>query len=135
MTSFPVMSLPPPASYSPVEAQTYTIPQFLAFSCRFQVTSGEMMSIPGHFRSHSHVTTFPVTSLPPPASYSPVGAQTYTKPEVLAFFQVTSGHVGSSNVISCHVTVTSCELQPCWNSNLHRTRIFCLLQPLPGDFQ
>ena len=38
-----------------------------------QVTSGEMTSLPN--------ASFPVTRLPTLASYSPVGAQTYTKPE------------------------------------------------------
>ena len=38
-------------------------------------------------------------------------------------------------VISCRVTATSCELQPCSSSNMHKTRVFGFLQPLPGDFR
>jgi len=82
-----------------------------------------------------HVTSFPVMWRPPPASFIPVGAQTYPKDDLYAFyshFQVTSaqmtllpGHlwsVRSCDVISCHVTTTSCELQPCRSSNVHKTR-------------
>jgi len=36
---------------SPVGAQTYPKPQFSAFYSHFQVTFGEMMFLPGHFRS------------------------------------------------------------------------------------
>ena len=53
----------------------------------------------------------------------------------LRHFRVTSGHVMSCGIISCDVTATFCELQPCRGSNLHKTRVFGLLQPLPGDFR
>ena len=71
----------------------------------------------------THITSFLVTWLPPPASYSPVGAQLYPKPEFSTFhspfqltsgemtsLRVTSGHFRSRNIISCHETATSCEL-------------------------
>jgi len=50
VTSFPVTWLPPPASYSLVGSDNHNIRQFSVFYSHFQVTSGEMMSIPGHFR-------------------------------------------------------------------------------------
>ena len=45
------MSLPPPASYSPVGAETYPKLDLQAFYSLVQVTSGQMTSLPGHFRS------------------------------------------------------------------------------------
>jgi len=50
MTSFSVTWLPPPASYSLVGSEMYSIRQFSAFS-HFQVTSGQMTSLPSHFQS------------------------------------------------------------------------------------
>jgi len=47
---------------------------------------------------------------------------------------VTSGHVGSHKLISCHVTTTSCEFQP-WRSKVPKTCLIGPLQPLPGDFR
>jgi len=101
-----------------------------------------MVSLPGHFLTRGLVMAFPVTWLPPPVSYSPVGAQTH-KTRVLGLLQllpgdfrsnyVTSGHVRSCDVISCHVTAISCELQPCRCSNIPKTWLMGLLQPLPGD--
>ena len=131
VTSFSVTWLPPPASYSPVGAQTHTKPVFgvlqplpgdfrlndvtsghmrwrdvtschvTATSCEFQPSRVKRIQNPSfrpsivtsrwlpvkwrHFRvTTGHVrllTSFPVTWLPPPASYSPVGVQTYTKPK------------------------------------------------------
>jgi len=48
---------------------------------------------------------------------------------------VTSGHLRSRDVISCHVTASSCKLQPCRKWNAQCTPVFGLLQPLPGDFR
>jgi len=48
--SFPVTWLPP-ASYSLVRSEMFSIRQFSAFHSHFQVTSGQMTSIPAHFRS------------------------------------------------------------------------------------
>ena len=86
--------------------------------------------------------------MPPAASYSPAGAQTYPKLDLQAFtatsrllpaewlhFRVTSGHMRSRDVIFCHVTTTSCELQPCRSSNLLKTWLTGLLHPLPGDLR
>jgi len=50
-------------------------------------------------------------------------------------FRVTSGHWKSRDVISFHVTASSCELQPCRKWNAPYTPAFGLLQPLPGDFR
>jgi len=44
---------------------------------------------------------------------------------------ITSGHLGSCEVISCHMTATSGELQSCRSSNVPKTCIKSLLQPLP----
>jgi len=41
----------------------------------------------------------------------------------------------SRDVISGHMTATSCELQHCRSSNAPKTWPTGLLQPLPGDFQ
>jgi len=49
-------------------------------------------------------------------------------------FWVTSRHLSSCDVISCHVTPFSCELQPCRIWNVHYTRVFGFPQPLPGNF-
>ena len=50
--------------------------------------------------------------------------------------QMTSlpGHLRSRDVISCHVTASSFQLQPCRKSNVQYTLVFGLLWPLPGDF-
>jgi len=71
----------------------------------------------------------------------------YTKLDLQAFYshiemtscQMTS-HLGPfddvrSRDISCHVTATSCDLQSGRISNVHKTRLIGLLQPLPGDFR
>jgi len=44
------MSLPP-VSYSLVGSETLQQLEFLAFYSNFQVTSGQMTSLPGNFRS------------------------------------------------------------------------------------
>jgi len=51
VTSFPVTWLPPPATYSLVGSEMYSIRQFSAFSSHFQMTFGQMSSLPGHVRS------------------------------------------------------------------------------------
>jgi len=51
MTSFPFMWLPPPASCSLVGSEMYSICQFPALYSHFQVTSGQITSLPGYFRS------------------------------------------------------------------------------------
>ena len=70
---------PHPASYNPVGAQTYP-----------NLNLGLLQPLPGDHWSNditsgslpvtcSIVTSFPVMSLPPPASYSAIGVQTYPK--------------------------------------------------------
>jgi len=49
--------------------------------------------------------------------------------------RVISGHVRSRDVIFRNMTATSCELQPCRSSNVPKTRLIGLLQPLPGDIR
>ena len=48
---------------------------------------------------------------------------------------VTFGHVGSRDVISCRVSATSCKLQPCRSSSVPKTWLIGLLLPLPGHFR
>jgi len=180
----------------------YSIRQFSSIHSRFQVTSGQITSIqghfmylrsrdiiscpvtasscelhycrkwnvqytpvfglqkplPGHFRSSDvssgslpvtcgHMTSFPVTWLPPPRD-SLVGSEMYSIQHFWPFtatsrrlpvkwrhFRNTSGHLRSRDVISCHVSASSCKLQPCRKWNLQYTQVFGLLQPLPGDFR
>jgi len=50
-------------------------------------------------------------------------------------YDVTSSHLRSRDVISCHVKASSCELQPCRKWNALYTQDFVLLQPLPGEFR
>jgi len=146
--SFRVTWLPHAASYSLVGSEMYSIRLFSAFYCHFQVTSSQMTSLPGHLRSPEVVMSFPVTWQPPLASYSLVGSEMHSIRQFWAFyshFQVTSGqmtplpghsdHVRSRDVIFCHVTASSCALQPCRKWNVQYTPVLGLLQPLPGDFR
>jgi len=118
-----------------------------------------LQPLPGDFRSNDvtsgslpvtwgHVTSFPVMWRFPPASYSLVKSQTHSirqfrpSPPTSRWlsvkerhFRVTSSHLRSPDVISCHVTTSSCELQPCRKSNAQYTPVSGLLQPLPGDFR
>jgi len=50
-------------------------------------------------------------------------------------FRDTSHHLRSRDVISCHVTPSSCELKLCRKWIVQYTPVFGLLQPLPGDFR
>jgi len=144
VTSFPATWLHFPASYSLALGQMHSICQFSAFQSHFQVTSGQMTSLPVTW---VHVTWFLVIWLPPPVSYSLVWSKTHSVCQFSAFyslFQVTSGqmtslpvtfrHLRPRDVIFCHLTVSSCEQQPCRKSNAQYTPVFNLLQPLPGDF-
>jgi len=98
----------------------------LAFYSHFQVTSGQMMSLPGHFRS------FEVTSrhlLSPDCLLLRATALLEAKCTKYEFwlstltsrwlsikwhhFRVSSGHLRSHDVISCLVTASSCKLQRC----------------------
>jgi len=129
ITSFPVTSLAPPASYSLVKSQTHSIHRFLAFYIHFQLTSRQMTSLPGHFRLLEVMWLF-VTQRPPPGSYGLVGSQTHSIPSFRPstatsrwlpvkwrHFWFTSGHLRSRDVISCDVTASFCELQPWIKSN------------------
>jgi len=49
--------------------------------------------------------------------------------------QGTFGHLRLCDIISCHVTASSCELQPCRKWNVQYMAVFNPLQPLPGDFR
>jgi len=121
--------------------------------------SNKLMSLPGHFQTNyvtsgshpvtwGHVMSFTVTWLPPPMSWSPVGAETHPNtcfriskapswslPLKWRHFWVSSGHVRSRDIIFFHVTATSFELKPCSSGNTPEPCIFDHLQPLPGHFR
>ena len=120
---------------------------FSVICSHFKVTSGQMTSFPGHFshvRSHEDISCrlTDTCKLQPCWSSNVNKMQVFSPPEPLAgdfrsndHFWVTSDHVRARDVISCNMTATSCELQPCRSSNVHKTQVFNLLQPLPGDFR
>jgi len=97
VTSFPVTWLLPFASYTLVGSQTHSIRQFSAFYSHFQVTSGQMTSLPGHFRSPEVKWRHFLTWLPPPASYSLVGSQTQHTP-AFGLLQPLPGDIRSNDV-------------------------------------
>jgi len=66
-------------------------------------------------------------------SFWPSTAPSRWLPFKWRLFRVTSGHLRSRDIISCHVTA-ACELQRCRKWNVQYTGVFGLLQPLPGDF-
>ena len=63
-----------------------------------------MTSLTGHFRPRGDMTSFSVTWLPPLASYSPVGAQTY--PKLTALLRPLIGDFRSNEVTSGSLPVT-----------------------------
>jgi len=129
------------------------------WSVQYTPVFGLLQPLPGDFRSNdvtsgslpvtwNHVTLFPVAWLPAPASYWLVEVKRTVyasfRPSTTTFrwlpiksrnFRVTSGHLRSRDVISCHVTAFSCKLQPCRKWNVQYMPVFVLLQPLPGDFR
>jgi len=133
----------PPATYSLVESETHRIRQFSAFYSHFQVTSGQITSLPGHFRSpetrdviSSHVTASSGELQPCRkwnGHYTPIFGLLQPLPGDFRSNDVTSGHLKSRDIISCHVTASSCDLQPCGKSNAQYTQVFGLLLPFPGD--
>jgi len=129
------------ASYSPVRAQTYPKLDIYAFYSHFQVTSGQMKSLLDHFRSRDVISCHvSATSceLQPCASSNVLKTWLIGLLQPLGEFRsmtslrVASSHIRSSDVISCHVTATSCELQLCRSSNIPKVRLIGPLQPLPG---
>jgi len=56
-------------------------------------------------------------------------------PVKLCHFRVTSGHLRSRDVISCHGTDSCCKIQPCRKSNEPKAPVFSPLQPLPAEFR
>ena len=104
------------------------------------------------------LVTFPVTWLPLSASYSLVGSEMYSRchfrhptaasrllPVKRRHFRVSSGHLWSRDVISCHGTASFCELQHCrkWNVQYmpvlgphSHFQVTCgQMTPLPGHFR
>jgi len=75
----------------------YSICEFSDFYSHLQLTSGQMTSLLGHFRS-ADVMRFLVALLPRTASYSLVGIEIYNIREFSTFhshFKVTSGQIMS----------------------------------------
>ena len=129
------------------------------WNAQYTPVFGLLPPVPGDFWSNDvtsgylpvtwgHVTSFPVTWLPPPASYSLVGSEMYRiasfrlstassrwLPVKWRYQRVTSGNLRSPDVDPRHVTASSCELQPCRKWNVLYTRVFGFLQPLRGDFR
>jgi len=115
----------------------YSIREFSAFYSHFQVTSGQMTSLPGHFRSPEvtrrhflpcdcllmRATALQEMKRTVYASFRP-STPTSTWPNQLRHFRVTSGHLRSHDVLSCHVTAYYCELQLCGKWNVQCTPVF-----------
>jgi len=147
--SFPVTWVPPPASYSLVGSEMYSMRQFWAFYTHFQVTSGLMTSPPDYFRSPEvtwchflsrdclllRATALYEAKCTVCASFRPSTATSRWLPVKWRQFRVTSGHLRSRDVNSCHVTAFSCELQPCRKWNVQYAPVFGLIQPLRGDLR
>jgi len=126
-----------------------SIREFSTFSSHFQVTSGQMTWLPGLFQSPEILwrhflsrdclllrsTALKEVKSTVFASFGPSTAAFRWLPVKWHYFWVTSGHLRSRDVISCHVTASSGELQPCRKWNVQYTWVFGLLQQLPGDFR
>jgi len=141
VTSVSVTWLPPPASYSLLGSEMYSTRKFSAFYSHFQVTSGVMTSLPGHFRSpevtlrhflSSDCLLLQTTALLEVkctvfASFRPSTAASRALPLKRRHFWFTSGHLWSRYVIFCHGTASSCDLRPCRKWNVHYTLVFGIL--------
>jgi len=147
VTSFPVTWLPPPASYFLVKCKMYSVREFWPYTAtsrwlpvkwrHFQVTSGHLRSrdvigchVTASFCKRPRCKKRNVQYM----SFGPFTAPSRWAPIKWRQFRVTSDHLRSRNVISCHVTASSCELQPCRKWNVQYTRVFDL-QPLQVDFR
>jgi len=96
----------------------YSILQFSAVYSHFLVTSGQMMSLPGHFRSPEvtwrhflsrdglflRATALLEVKCTVYATFRPSTATSRWLPVKWRHFLVTSGHLKSRDVISCRVT-------------------------------
>jgi len=103
------------------------------------VTSGSLSVTWRHFLSRDclllRVTALYEVKCTVYTSFRPFTATSRWRPVKLRHFLVTSGHLRWRDVISCHVTASSCELHPCRKWNAQYTPVFGLLQPLPCDFR
>jgi len=147
VTLFPVTWLLPPASFSLVGLKCIQNPSFrpsIATSKWLPVKWRHFRGTTGHVRSRDvfccHVTE---TSrvLQPCRSSNVYKTQVAGLLQQLPghfrsnYFRLICDHVRSRDVISCHVTATSCELQPCRSSNVYKTQVDGLIQQLPGHFR
>jgi len=111
----------------------------------FRVTSSQMTSLPGNFRSREvtwhHFLSRDCHLLRFTALWFLKSTQNDLQ-AIYSHFRVTSGqltilpsHFRSRDVISCNVPAISCELQPCGSSNVPKTWLIGLLQPFRRDFR
>jgi len=126
VTPFPVTWLPPPARYSLVGTEMYSVREFLAFNNQFRwlpVKWRHFRVTFGHLRSHDvifcHVTAF-YRELQFcrtwNVQYTRVWFSTATSrwlPVKSRLSRVTFGHLRSCDVFYCYMTASSCELKPC----------------------
>jgi len=127
------------------------------WNVRYMPVFGILHPLPSDFQSNDvtfewlpitwgHATSFPASWLSPNVSYSLVGSEMYLIRQFSVFythfhvfpgqwrhFRVTSSHLRSLDVISCHVTASYCELQPWRKWNVQYTTVFSLLHALKGD--
>jgi len=146
VTWFPVTGVTPPPSYSPLElkrTQNTSFRTSIVTSRWLPVKWHHFWVTCGHVRSRDFISCHVNatcelqncrSSKCTKQEFSALTATFKWLPLKWRHFRVTSGHVRSRYIISSLVDATSCELQPCRTSNIHKTWVFCLLQPLPGDF-
>jgi len=110
--------------------------QVSAFYRHFQVTSGQMTPLPGHFwslRSRDFISCHTIASyceVPPCRKWNvhntPAFGLLQPLPDDFQANDVTFNHQRLCDVISCHVTATYCELQPCRSimCSIHNFSVF-----------
>jgi len=146
--SFSVMRLPLPASYSLVGSEMYSIHQFSTFHSHCRVTSGEMTSLPSQLRSsevtwrHFLFRECLLLELQPCRKWNVQYTQVFVLLEPLPCDfrsnDVTSGSPTVHEVTWRHFPSRDClplEMQRCRKWNVQYTRVFGLLQPIPGEFR
>jgi len=126
----------------------YRIREFLAFYIHFQVTSVKwchFLVITCHLSSHDVISGHVMASY---CNLQPCRKWKVQYTRVFSLLQPLSGDFrwnditsGSLQVTWGHMTsfpvtrLSYCELQPCRKWNVQYTRVFSLLQLLPGDFR
>jgi len=147
MTSFLVTWWPPTASYSPEEVKctVYASSQPSTATSRWLPVKWRHFRFTfGHLRSRDLISCHVTPSyckLQPCRKWNVEYASFRPSTSLPGDFlsnDVTSGslgHLKSHDIISCHVTASYCELQPCRKWNVQNMQVSSLLQPLPGNFR